>query len=89
MVDLIDDIGDVFEVLRRMMLAEPGEAPDQADAARALRSVVRKARTSLADDVEDLSEAALLVELRSLLVDLLMVAGLKRLSAVAQLHTVK
>jgi len=89
MVDLIDDIGDVFEVLRQMMLAEPGEAPDQADAARALRSVVRKARTSLADDVEDLSEAALLVELRSLLVDLLMVAGLKRLSAVAQLHVVK
>ncbi|MGB3695940.1 MAG: FUSC family protein [Gordonia sp. (in: high G+C Gram-positive bacteria)] len=86
MIDIIDDIGDVFEVLRRMMLAEPGQEPDQADAARAVRSVVRKARTSLADDVEDLSEAALLVELRSLLVDLLMVAGLKRSSAIAQLH---
>ncbi|EGD54464.1 hypothetical protein SCNU_14319 [Gordonia neofelifaecis NRRL B-59395] len=86
MIAIIDDIGDLFETLRQMMLAEPGESPDQADAARAVRSVVRRARTSLADDVEDLSEAALLVELRSLLVDLLMVAGLKRSSAIAQLH---
>ncbi|ALG87010.1 FUSC family protein [Gordonia phthalatica] len=89
MIEIIDGIGDVFEVLRQMMLAEPGESPDQADAARALRSVVRKARTSLADDVEDLSEAALLVELRSLLVDLMMVAGLSRMSAIAQLHLTK
>ncbi|WP_066164230.1 FUSC family protein [Gordonia hydrophobica] len=86
MIEIIDDIGDVFEVLRQMMLAEPGEEPDQADAARVVRSVVRKARTSLADNVEDLSEAALLAELRSLLVDLLMVAGLSRMSAIAQLH---
>ena len=89
MIEIIDDIGDVFEVLRQMMLAAPGQSPDQADAARSLRSVVRKARTSLADDVEDLSEAALLVELRSLLVDLMMVAGLSRMSAIAQLHLTK
>ncbi|MGB3708727.1 MAG: FUSC family protein [Gordonia sp. (in: high G+C Gram-positive bacteria)] len=86
MINIINDLGDIFEILRQVMLAAPGAEPDQADAARLIRSVVRKARTSLADNVEDLSEAALLVELRSLLVDLLMVAGLKRLSAIAQLH---
>ncbi|GAA2382252.1 MULTISPECIES: FUSC family protein [Gordonia] len=86
MIDIIEDIGGLFETLRAMMLAEPGQPPDPADAAREVRSVVRRARTSLADHVEDLSEAALLVELRSLLVDLLMVAGLKRSSAIAQLH---
>ncbi|WP_026917535.1 FUSC family protein [Gordonia shandongensis] len=85
-IELVRDIGESFELLRRMMLAAPGREPDQADAARRVRSVVRKARTSLADDVDDISEAALLVELRSLLVDQLMVAGLKRSSAIAQLH---
>ena len=86
LVDLIADLSHGFETLRAMMLADEGESPDQADAAREIRSIVRNARTSIAERVEDLSEAALLVELRSLLVDMLMVAGLKRSSAIAQLH---
>ncbi|WP_420042006.1 FUSC family protein [Gordonia sp. MP11Mi] len=85
-VDVVADLRLGFETLREMMMAEPGASPDQADASRVLRSIVRKARTSLADSVEDLSEAAMLAELRSLLVDMLMIAGLKRSSAVAQLH---
>lgn len=85
-VGVVDDLQLGFETLRAMMMAEPGDGPDQADAARVIRSIVRKARTSLADGVEDLSEAAMLVELRSLLVDMLMVTGLKRSSAIAQLH---
>ena len=89
LIGLIDDLAIGFEALREMMMAEPGESPDQADAARIVRSIVRKARLSIAERVEDLSEAAMLAELRSLLVDMLMVAGLKRSSAIAQLHLTK
>lgn len=85
-IAVVADLQLGFETLRAMMMAEPGDSPDQADAARVLRSIVRKARTSIAESVEDLSEAAMLAELRSLLVDMLMVAGLKRSSAIAQLH---
>ncbi|MGV9825724.1 MULTISPECIES: FUSC family protein [unclassified Gordonia (in: high G+C Gram-positive bacteria)] len=85
LVEIIDDLAGAFEILREMMLADPGESPDQADAARVLRTVARKARKELAEH-SDLSETALLAETRSLLVDLLMVAGLRRSSAVATLR---
>ncbi len=82
-----------FETLRAMMLAPPKGSPDGADAARALRTIVRQARPAIQETREllmdgsgDISEVALLVELRSLLVDMLMVAGLKRESAIAQLR---
>ncbi|MDL9938567.1 FUSC family protein [Gordonia sp. ABSL1-1] len=84
-IDIISDIADAFETLRAMMMAPPGAAPDEADAARALRSIARKARRELADG-SDMSETALLAEIRSLLVDLLMVAGLRRSSALATLR---
>ncbi|MFE0749179.1 aromatic acid exporter family protein [Gordonia sp. NPDC058843] len=85
LIEIIDDLGGAFEVLRAMMMADPGEAPDQADAARVIRSIVRKARTDLVTNSE-LSEAALLAEIRSLLLDLLMIAGLRRSSALATLR---
>jgi len=85
LIEIIDDIGGAFEVLRQMMLADPGEDPDPVEAARVIRSIVRKARKDLAENSE-LSEAALLAEIRSLLVDLLMVAGLRRSSALATLR---
>ncbi len=47
---------------------------------------MRKARTDLAVN-SHLSEAALLAEIRSLLVDLLMIAGLRRSSALATLRS--
>ena len=79
------DIGGAFEVLRAMMLADPGESPDEADAARAIRTIARKARVELVADSE-MSETAILAEIRSLLVDMLMIAGLRRSSAVATLR---
>ncbi|GAC58474.1 hypothetical protein GOHSU_41_00110 [Gordonia hirsuta DSM 44140 = NBRC 16056] len=92
-LDLIGALPEGFEILRQMMLAPPKGSPDGADAARVLRSIVRRARPAISETrrlVEegggDFSEIALLVELRSLLVDMLMVAGLKRESAIAQLR---
>ncbi|MCT1353783.1 MULTISPECIES: FUSC family protein [Gordonia] len=86
LIEIIDDLAGAFEVLRAMMMADPGEEPDQADAARVIRSIVRKARIDLVTN-SDLSEAALLAEIRSLLVDLLMTAGLRRSSALATLRS--
>ncbi|NDK92148.1 FUSC family protein [Gordonia desulfuricans] len=85
LVEIIADLSGAFEILREMMLADPGQSPDAADAARVLRTVARKARPELVAD-RGLSETALLAELRSLLVDLLMVAGLRRSSALATLR---
>ena len=86
LIEIIDDLAGAFEVLRAMMMADPGDEPDQADAARVIRSIVRKARIDLVTN-SDLSEAALLAEIRSLLVDLLMTAGLRRSSALATLRS--
>lgn len=85
LIDIIGDLSAAFEVLREMMLADPGQQPDEAEAARVLRTVARKARKELVADSE-LSETAVLAEIRSLLVDLLMVAGLRRSSALATLR---
>ncbi|MFT4089069.1 MAG: FUSC family protein [Gordonia sp. (in: high G+C Gram-positive bacteria)] len=92
-VDVLGDMSSAFEVLRAMMLAPPKGRPDPADAARQVRSIVRVLNSAIGDEREhlaegggDLSAAALLVEMRSLLVDMLMIAGLKRESALAQLH---
>ncbi len=85
LIDIIDDIGDGFETLRKMMLADPGQPPDEADAARVIRTITRKAKPELVADSE-MSETAILAEIRSLLVDMLMIAGLRRSSAVATLR---
>ncbi len=84
-VDIIADIGEAFEVLRAMMIADPGGEPDQADAARVLRSITRRARADLVAD-SSLSETAVMAEVRSLLIDMLMIAGLRRSSAAATLR---
>lgn len=92
-IDLIEALPEGFEILRAMMLAPPKGSPDEADAATVLRSIVRRTRpaitdtrTALEEGDGDIREIALLVELQSLLVDMLMVAGLKRESALAQLR---
>ncbi|MFT4127379.1 MAG: FUSC family protein [Gordonia sp. (in: high G+C Gram-positive bacteria)] len=85
LVELLGELPGAFDILREMMLADPGDAPDQADAARVLRTLARAARRELADG-RGMSETALLAEIRSLLVDLLMVAGLRRESAMATLR---
>ncbi|WAC56976.1 FUSC family protein [Gordonia sp. SL306] len=84
-VDIIADVAEAFEVLREMMIAKPGEEPDQADAARVIRTVARKAKAELVAG-STLSETAVMAELRSLLIDMLMIAGLRRSSAMATLR---
>ncbi len=79
-IEIIGDLSGAYEILREMMLAPPGGEPDEADAARVLRTIARKARTDLVTD-SPMSETAILAQLRSLIVDLLMVAGLRRSSA--------
>lgn len=84
-IDIIADLSGAYEILREVMLADPGAQPDEADAARLLRTIARKARTDLVVD-SSLHATVILAQLRSLLVDLLMVAGLKRSSAAATLR---
>ncbi|MEE3853290.1 FUSC family protein [Gordonia sp. LSe1-13] len=84
-VDIIDDLGEAFEILRAMMIAKPGEPPDQADAARVLRTIARKAKPELVAN-SSLAETAVMAEIRSLLVDMLMICGLGRSSAAATLR---
>lgn len=84
-IEVLDDIGEAFEVLRAMMIANPGEEPDAADAARILRTITRKARAELVLN-STLSETAVMAEIRSLLIDMLMIAGLRRSSALATLR---
>ena len=84
-VDVVADLVGALDVLRRMLLADPGESPDGADAARVLRSIARKAKPELVAG-GGLSETVILAQVRSIVVDLLMVAGLKRESALATLR---
>jgi hypothetical protein len=65
-------------------LADPGKQPDAAEAARVLRSVAAGARPELIKN-SGLSATVVLAQLRSIIVDLLQVAGLKRISALATL----
>lgn len=83
---LIAEVGKLvesFRILREMVLAEPGAHPDQADAARVLRSAARRARDLKLDEGASLDEMVIYAQLRSTIVDLLQVAGLKRTSAIA------
>ncbi|MCP2176598.1 FUSC family protein [Williamsia maris] len=84
-IDVVAELVAALEILRRMLLADPGESPDGADAARVLRSIARKAKPELVAG-SGLSETVILGQVRSIIVDLLMVAGLKRESAIATLR---
>ncbi|TCN49264.1 uncharacterized membrane protein YgaE (UPF0421/DUF939 family) [Rhodococcus sp. SMB37] len=83
-VVMVDELADAVEVLRQMMLAEPGDQPDSAEAARVLRSVARKMSPELIEGA-GVSATVVFAQMRSLLVDLLQTAGLKRISALATL----
>ncbi|CAM4000195.1 MULTISPECIES: FUSC family protein [Tsukamurella] len=86
---LITEVGrlaESFKILRDVVLAEPGAKPDQADAARVLRSAARRANQLHVEDGGSLNEMVIYAQLRSTIVDLLQVAGLKRTSAIAVLR---
>jgi uncharacterized membrane protein YgaE (UPF0421/DUF939 family) len=84
LVDEIEKLSHAVDVLRQMMLADPGEQPDQAEAARVLRSVAIGARPELVERA-GLSAHVVFGQLRSALVDFMQVAGMQRISALALL----
>ncbi|UYP18384.1 FUSC family protein [Rhodococcus sp. Z13] len=84
LVQRFTELADAVDVLREMVLAEPGEQPDQAEAARVLRSVAKKLKPELIEGA-GVSATVVFAQLRSLTVDLLQAAGLKRISAIATL----
>ncbi|GAA5045154.1 FUSC family protein [Nocardia callitridis] len=84
LIDAMERLGRSIDVLRRMMLADPGEQPDQAEAARVLRSIAKEARPELVVGA-GLSAHVVFAQLRSILVDLMQVCGLQRISAMALL----
>ncbi|WP_028479472.1 aromatic acid exporter family protein [Nocardia sp. CNY236] len=83
-IDEVERLGQAVDVVRRMMLADPGEQPDQAEAARVLRSVARRARPELVAGA-GLSTHVVFAQIRSILVDLMQVCGVQRISAIALL----
>ncbi|NLG55534.1 MAG: aromatic acid exporter family protein [Rhodococcus sp.] len=84
LVKQIGRLADAIDVLRRMVLADPGEKPSPSDAARVLRSVASELKPELLEGA-GVSATVVFAQLRSLLTDLLQVAGLKRISALATL----
>ncbi|MGY3552002.1 uncharacterized membrane protein YgaE (UPF0421/DUF939 family) [Williamsia sp. R60] len=84
-VELIVSLAHAFEVVNDMILADPGQQPDPASAARVLRSIARRSKPELVEG-SALSETVILAQIRSTIVDLLMVCGLSRVSAIATLR---
>lgn len=83
-VDEVEDLGRAVEVVRQYMLADPGRQPDAAEATRVLRRVAKGATMDLVDGA-GLSAHVVFAQLRSIVVDLMQVCGVKRLSAMALL----
>ncbi|RDI46634.1 FUSC family protein [Nocardia mexicana] len=84
MVDEVEDLGKAVDVVRRYMIADPGEQPDAAEATRVLRRVAKGATKDLVDG-SGLSAHVVFAQLRSIVVDLMQVCGVRRLSAIALL----
>lgn len=84
LVDQVEKLAQAIETLRLMVLADPGQQPDQAEAARVLRSVASGLKPELVENA-GLSATVVFAQIRSLTVDLMQVAGLKRISAIAHL----
>jgi uncharacterized membrane protein YgaE (UPF0421/DUF939 family) len=84
LIEELERLAQAVEVVRRMMLADPGQQPDQAEAARVLRGVAKGARPELVDGA-GLSAHVVFAQIRSMLVDLMQVCGMQRISAMALL----
>ncbi|MBH0778119.1 FUSC family protein [Nocardia bovistercoris] len=84
LIDEVDGLARAVRVVRAMMLADPGEQPDRAEAARALRTVAKGARPELVAGA-GLSAHVVFAQLRSIVVDLMQVCGMQRISAIALL----
>ncbi|WP_280420217.1 FUSC family protein [Nocardia carnea] len=84
LIDEVERLAQAIDVVRRMVLADRGEQPDRAEAARALRSVAKQARPELVAGA-GLSAHVVFAQIRSTLVDLMQVCGVQRISAMALL----
>jgi len=84
LVDEVEKLAHAVDVLRHVVLADPGQQPDRAEAARVLRSVAVGAKAELVENA-GISATVVFAQIRSLIVDLLQVAGLSRFSAIATL----
>ncbi|NLE78489.1 MAG: aromatic acid exporter family protein [Rhodococcus sp.] len=84
LVDQVEKLSHAVEVLRQMVMADPGKQPDQAEAARVLRSVASGMKPSVVENA-GLSATVVFAQIRSLIVDLMQVAGVRRISAIATL----
>jgi uncharacterized membrane protein YgaE (UPF0421/DUF939 family) len=84
LVEEVEELGRATEVVRRYMLAEPGEQPDAAAATRVLRRVAKGATKDLVQGA-GLSAHVVFAQTRSVVVDLMRVCGVRRLSAIALL----
>ncbi|WP_328389168.1 FUSC family protein [Nocardia sp. NBC_00416] len=84
LIDEVEQLAAAVDVVRRMVLTDPGEQPDRAEAARVLRSVAKQARPDLVAGA-GLSSLVVFAQIRSTLVDLMQVCGVQRVSALALL----
>lgn len=84
LIEVVAALSDAVDVVRRSILAEPGEQPDRAEATRVLRSVAKQTRPELVEGA-GLSAHVVFAQVRSILVDLMQACGMKRISAIALL----
>lgn len=84
LIEEVERLSTAVDVVRRMVLADPGEQPDRAEAARVLRSVAKQADPDLVTGA-GLSAHVVFAQIRSTLIDLMQVCGVQRVSALALL----
>ncbi|MBL1072886.1 aromatic acid exporter family protein [Nocardia sp. 2] len=84
LIQEVEKLGQAVDVVRRMMLADPDEQPDPAEASRVLRTVGKGATKDLVTGA-GISAHVVFAQLRSIVVDLMQVCGVRRLSAMALL----
>lgn len=80
----VEQLGKAVDVVREMVLADPGEQPDAAEATRVLRSVAKGATKDMVEGA-GISAHVVFAQTRSILVDLMQVCGMRRLSSIALL----
>jgi uncharacterized membrane protein YgaE (UPF0421/DUF939 family) len=83
-VEEVEELGKAIEVVRQYLLSDPGAQPDAAEATRVLRRVAKGATIDLVDGA-GLSAHVVFAQVRSIVVDLMQVCGVRRLSAMALL----
>lgn len=80
---LLERLADAIELLARRVAAD-ADAPTDAEVHRELRAVSSRARRELVIN-SGLTEMVMLAQIRSILVDMMQVAGLSKISALATL----